>query len=95
MSRFIRGMPFVWIEVDDDPGPTSKRGYLERNAIALLSNYGKEPVDPPSPGWLGHCCDRERVRKSGLWNSNHVDERADPEFLDCLEAHVRAMGQSA
>ena len=29
------------------------RGYIERNAIALLSNYGKPAIDPPSPGWLG------------------------------------------
>lgn len=91
VSQVICKMPFVWIEADDDPGPGSLRGYIERNAIALLSNYGKEPVDPPSPGWLGHHCDREKVRKSGLWNSNHVDEGYDPGFLDCLEAHVLAL----
>ncbi|TAI65603.1 hypothetical protein [Bradyrhizobium sp. Leo170] len=95
VSQFIRKMPCIWIEVDDDPGPDSLRGYIERNAIALLSNYRKECVDPPSLGWLGHCCDREKVRKSGLWNSNHVDERYDPGFLDCLDAHVLAMGQRA
>lgn len=65
ISRLIGKMPFVWIEADDDPGLDSLRGYIERNAIALLSNYGKEPIDPPSAGWLGHSCDRERVRKSG------------------------------
>jgi hypothetical protein len=65
VSRFICKMPFVWIEADDDPGPGSLRGYIERNAIALLSNYGKEPVDPPSPGWLGHYCDRERSGSRG------------------------------
>ncbi|WP_038382725.1 hypothetical protein [Bradyrhizobium elkanii] len=95
VSRHICKMPFVWIEADDDPGPSSLRGYIERNAIALLSNYGKESVDPPSPGWLGRYCDRERVRRSGLWNSNHVDERYDPKFLDCLEAHVFAMERLA
>src|SRR5262245_38524757 len=42
VSRFICRMPFVWIEADDDPGPGSLRGYIERNAIALLSNFGKE-----------------------------------------------------
>lgn len=91
VSRFIRKMPFVWIEADDDPGRGNQRGYIERNAIALISNYGKEPVDPPSLGWLGHHSDNERVRKSGLWNSNHVNERYDPGFLNCLEAHVLAM----
>jgi hypothetical protein len=59
---------------------------IERNAIALLSNYGKAVIDPPSPDWLGRHCDRERVRISGLWNNNHVDEAYDPGFLDLMEA---------
>ena len=32
-------MPFLWLEVPDPPGPDSLRGYIERNAIVLLSNY--------------------------------------------------------
>jgi hypothetical protein len=31
----------------------------------------------------------ERVRRSGLWNNNHVDEEYDPVFLDELLARVR------
>ena len=58
---------------------------VERNAIALLSNFERSPTDPPSRGWLGHQCNRKRIRKSGLWNSNHVDESYDPEFLSMLE----------
>src|SRR5438270_834093 len=78
-------MPFVWLVMDDEPGSGSARGYIERNSIALLSNYVKEPIDPPSPTWLGHHCDRPRVRKSGLWNSNHVDESYEPIFLDLFD----------
>jgi hypothetical protein len=85
VSCVIRAMPFIWLPADDEPGSGSVRGYLERNSIALLSNYDKEPVDAPSPTWLGHHCDRPRVRKSGLWNSNHVDEAYDPAFLDVLD----------
>lgn len=85
VSHVIRHMPFVWIGIDDDAGPESKRGYLERNAIALLSNYRKPPLDLPSEQWLGHDCPSERVRISGLWNSNHVDETYDPSFLDDFE----------
>jgi hypothetical protein len=95
VTRFIGAMPFVWIEVDDEPGADSMRGYIERNAIALLSNFGKTPVDAPSAGWLGRNCNRERVRKSGLWNSNHVDEAYDPAFLESLERHVLAMEKAA
>ncbi len=32
--------------------------------------------------------DRERVRRSGLWNSRHVDESYDSSFLDVLEERV-------
>jgi hypothetical protein len=92
VSGVIRAMPFLWLAVEDKPGPQSLRGYIERNAIALLSNYGRPPLDPPSDNWLGRWCDRERVRNSGLWNSNHVDETFDPAFLVSLEELVHDMG---
>jgi hypothetical protein len=85
VSKTIGRMPFVWLEIGDEPSATSKRGYIERNSIALLSNYGKPAIDPASSGWLGHRCNRERVRKSGLWNQNHVDETYDPTFLSVLQ----------
>ncbi|QLL63473.1 hypothetical protein FKV68_19510 [Sinorhizobium mexicanum] len=94
VSRLIGSMPLVWLGVDDEPGAKSLRGYIERNAIALLSNYGKQPIDAPSAGWLGRHCDRAKVRMSGLWNSNHVDEVYDPKFLDCLDEHVLAMEEA-
>jgi hypothetical protein len=88
VSKVIRGMSFLWLGIEDEPAPGSLRGMIERNAIALLSNYGKAPLDSPSEKWLGRHCDRERVRKSGLWNSNHVDEDYDSAFLDQLESLV-------
>ncbi len=84
VSSVIGGMPFLWLAIEDEPGPDSLRGYMERNAIALLSNFGKERLDPPSRDWLGHFCNRERVRTSGLWNSNHVHDAYEPAFLDTL-----------
>ena len=88
VSRVIWSMPFLYLAIDDNAGPESRRGYIERNAIALLSNFQKATLDPPSQTWLGQFCDRERVRKSGLWNSNHVDERYDPAFLDVMSQFV-------
>lgn len=85
VSEHIGQMPFLWLAVDDPPGGNSLRGHIERNAIALLSNREKAPLDPPSPAWLGLDCPREKVRTSGLWNQNHVDEAYDPTFLDTLE----------
>lgn len=94
VSGVIWQMPFLFLSVDDLPGPHSLRGFIERNAIALLSNAGKEPLDPPSQGWLGRSCPRQRVRASGLWNQNHVDERYDPAFLDVLTNLVRSLSNT-
>jgi hypothetical protein len=94
VSRVVGAMPFLWLAIDDEAGPASLRGYIERNSIALLSNFGKEPLDAPSSTWLGHHCDRSRVRGSGLWNSDHVDGVYDRNFLDILEQLVgKAVGE--
>ena len=90
VSKTIGAMRFVWLAVDDEPGPESARGVIERGAIALLSNCGKTPIDPPSSGWLGHYCSRERVRASGLWNNNHVDETYDAAFLGRMAEFIDA-----
>ena len=91
VSAALGGMSCLWLAVEDDAGPNSLRGYIERNAIALLSNYRREPLDSPSPDWLGRRSDRERVRRSGLWNSNHVNESYDPAFLDTLSNLIDRM----
>ncbi|MEX2375579.1 MAG: hypothetical protein WD942_08360 [Dehalococcoidia bacterium] len=87
VSGYIGAMSILWVEVPDDAGRESRRAYIERNAIALLSN-GLEPLDPPSAGWLGHHSPRAAIRRSGLWNLNHVDEQYDPRFLDALAVFV-------
>lgn len=90
VSRYIGAMPFLWVPIDDAPGPDSKRGLIERNSIALLSNWEKAPLDPPSASWLGSFSLHERVRKSGLWNNNHVEETYNPIFLGVFEHLVEA-----
>jgi len=96
VSQHIRVMPFLWLKVDDAPGPQSQRAYFERNLIAFLSNYGKletsAAIDPPSPGWLGFHCTNVKVRRSGLWNADHVtEERWEPALLDEFEVKVRRL----
>ena len=71
VSAYIGRMPFLWLNVDDGPGPNSQRNLIERNAIALLSHARTPAADAPSSRWLGAFSDRERVRTSGLWNNNH------------------------
>lgn len=96
VSSHIGNMPFLWINVDDTPSKNSKRMYLEKNAIALLSNYCRvntiEAFDPPSKNWLGRYCCHYFVRESGLWNVKHVTEQIiDENFLDYLEKGVSEM----
>jgi hypothetical protein len=95
VSRVIGDMSFLWLSVPDDAGPESQRGYIERNSIALLSNFDRPLLDPASKIWLGHHSDRDRVRKSGLWNQNHVEESCDPAFLDRLERLVSDVRRAA
>lgn len=91
VSRVIGDMPLLWVPIEDAAGPGSMRGYIERNAIALLSNFNKPELDPPSQNWLGRYSDRELVKASGLWNQNHVGEQCDVAFLDAFgELVVRA-----
>lgn len=91
VSAVIRAMPLLWVAIDDEPGPGSLRGFIERNAIGLLSNYAGDAIDAPSPNWLGRFCDRGRVRGSGLWNQDHVDADHDPRFLDHLDTLITGM----
>ena len=88
VSEIIGNMRFLWLGIEDEPGPNSQRGYVERNSIALLSNHNKQPLDQPLKTWLGHYSDRERVRNSGLWNQNHVEETYDYTFLDTFDRLV-------
>ena len=85
VSAYIREQPFLWVDVDDKPSADSDRAYLERNAIALLSNFDDQTIDPRDDGWLGAYSRSREIRESGLWNVNHVEEEYDPDFLGLLE----------
>lgn len=93
VTNYIGTMPFLWLNIDDEPGLDSLRGRIERNAIALLSNHGRTPLDPPSPRWLGHFSDRPLVRTSGMWNQRHVEETHESGFLDMMEKVVAQTGE--
>jgi hypothetical protein len=91
VTLYAGRMPFVFLAVDDAPGPQSLRAFIERNSVALLSNYARTPVDAPSPGWLGRHCPREKVAESGLWNNQHLDSAYDPSFLDSVRRLIADM----
>jgi hypothetical protein len=88
VSTYIGQMPFLWINVPEEPSPISDRAYLELNCIALLSNFERPSIDPPSPNWLGLQSNEPTILESGLWNTNHVEKFHDPTFLEKLRAYV-------
>ena len=95
VSAYIGNMPFLWVKVDDPPDKKSSRAYLEKNSIALLSNFNRtinNKVDIASPDWLGRHCKHPLVILSGLWNVKHVTESVmDHNFLDVLETKIAEM----
>ena len=93
VSGYVGRMPFLWLEADDEPGASSVRSYVERNAIGLLSRA--TGLDPPSRGWLGHHALDEKIRATGLWNVRHVGDGYDGRFLDVVEELVTGSGRVA
>lgn len=70
VTSVISVMPVAWIAIT---GRRKERRRLERGIIGLLSNWGREAVDPPSGRWLGRLHDWPIIVKSGLWNDEHAD----------------------
>jgi hypothetical protein len=73
VSRHIGAMPLLWLNVPS----RADRGYLESNSIALLSCLTGGP-DLPSTSWLGRYAERAEIRRSGLWNVQHVTGHYEP-----------------
>jgi len=48
----------------------SKRLRLEEGVIALLAQVH---ISQPSKGWLGYYAGNEKIKRSGLWNTQHVE----------------------
>ncbi|USZ77197.1 hypothetical protein NGM07_07665 [Halorussus vallis] len=88
VSDYLRNLPFLWLNVDDEPSADSQRAYIEQNTIALLSNYQRDAVDARADDWLGKHSRSQKIRDSGLWNVNHVDEEYEPDFLDALHEAI-------
>ena len=84
VSAYRGAMSVLWVDIPDEPGPRSARAFVERNAIALLSNHF-DPFDRASPSWLGLQSPHREIRASGLWNLDYVDATYDDTFLDLLE----------
>ena len=87
VSDYIGSMSLLWLAIDDEPGPSSDRAYIERNLIGML--VGREgTLDPPTSHWLGSFSPDHRIRKSGLWNLDFLDHIYSPECLGVIEEYV-------
>ena len=96
VSRYIRKRCWVlYLAVDQSLSSWKVRREIERNAIALLSNYNKaEQIDPPSRSWLGSYFPDKinpQIPQGGLWNIQTDAKDYDPEFLAELKALVKAV----
>jgi hypothetical protein len=89
VSAYLGTMRVMWCNVPDDASAVSERAIIERNAIALLSN-ALVPWDAPSNSWLGLFSPNDRIKRSGLWNLKHVEDRPVASFLGVLEKCVPA-----
>jgi hypothetical protein len=82
VTSYVGEMMVLWLPVPGiDRAAYDKRRKVEKNSIALLSNR-LEPFDKPSKEWLGLHHPKDTVRRSGLWNIQHVYQAYDPLFLD-------------
>lgn len=94
VSEYIGKMRMMWIEVSDHASTDSMRAFIEKNAIALLSNM-LNPIEEAGGKWLGRHSPVEEITRSYLWNVNHVRDAYDETFLDRLEFAVeRTLGRS-
>jgi hypothetical protein len=93
VSEYIRACEFTVLEVPGESHANNDRSFIEANAIALLSNYGRDEKGAfVSSNWLGKYNGDDRLVQSGLWNKVGVFRDVHPEFLDRFEVFVNAMG---
>jgi len=87
VSQAIGRMSVLWLDIADEPSPTSDRAFVEQNLIALLSSKGRL-IDQPSVDWLGFSSPKQEIRDSGLWNLHYLDYDCHPSFMEVFEEYV-------
>ena len=92
VSTYLHTLTFTVLEI---PGPSSKdndRAFIEKNSIALLSNYDRPIIDKCSKNWLGLYSKDNEIINSGLWNSDCVERKEiNKNYFDTFEKHLTKM----
>lgn len=92
VSLYLRDLRFTILEIEGEASKNNDRAYIERNTIALLSNYCRPKIDPPSTNWLGSLTQKEKIVESGLWNSNYVDiSNVDADYFKKMRYYIDKM----
>ena len=89
VSRYVGGHRVCWLEISDDPGPTSDRAFLERNIIGLLSSANLLRRIGISD-WLGESSEDYRIALSGLWNLDHLFVKPHEAFIEVYQQYVES-----
>ena len=84
VSDYLRQSPLPLGRRPRRTGPLERPDVSGTERHRPLSNYGKALINPRSDEWLGNDSPNKKIRQSGLWNVDHVDESYDPAFLDHL-----------
>lgn len=87
VSAYIRRLPFLVVEITDEPGPQSDRAYIEKNTIALVSQSRLHGHVQLPDQWLGNYAPEATIRKSGLWNIDHVGSFWTQSAIDTLREY--------
>jgi hypothetical protein len=84
VSEYIGKLYVLIIPVSDTSGVGSLRAIIERQFIALFTEY-MCPLETPSKSWLGRYSDKSAIRETGLWNIRDVGGEFDFKFVRFLE----------
>jgi hypothetical protein len=93
VSRYIGNLPFLWLDIEDEPGPDSERGRIERNSIALISEFNSV-TGSRRDSWLGGYSDRDKVRGSQLWNNIMLSTNMTPFIWICLNNLLKTFSRT-
>jgi len=92
VSIYLRDLFFTILEIEGESSKDNDRAYIERNSIALLSNYNRSAIDPSSENWLGRFTAKDKIINSGLWNSNYVDiTNVEAKYFNKMQHYIDKM----
>lgn len=87
VSDVISKLYVASVKVADRAAKMSARSALERLTIALFTeNY--QPVESPSPQWLGRHSAHDVISKTGLWNLREVGSKADFKVIETIRERL-------